>query len=76
MKVVDGLPDGVSTEGMNFQKKCLDKMMGFGRKGVTMVFVSHSMADVEKICDRAIWIEDHSIMAIGNPVEVVQNYLS
>jgi hypothetical protein len=29
MKVVDGLPDEVSTEGMNFQKKCLDKMMGF-----------------------------------------------
>lgn len=60
----------------NFQKKCIDKMMGFRRSGVTMVFVSHSMADVEKICDRVIWIEDHSITAIGNPTEVVQNYLS
>lgn len=60
----------------NFQKKCIDKMTGFRRSGVTMVFVSHSMADVEKICDKAIWIEDHSIKAMGNPAEVVQNYSS
>lgn len=46
----------LAVSDMHFQKKCLDKMMGFKKKGVTMVFVSHSMADVERICDRAMWI--------------------
>jgi hypothetical protein len=32
VKVVDGLPDDVSTEGMNFQNKCLDKMMEFKKR--------------------------------------------
>lgn len=59
---------------MHFQKKCLDKMMGFKKKGVTMVFVSHSMEDVERICDRVMWVEDHSIKMIGEPETVVSNY--
>lgn len=59
---------------MNFQKKCLDKMMSFKEAGVTMVFVSHSMEDVEKICDRVMWIEDHSVKMIGKPVDVVAGY--
>jgi len=59
---------------MEFQKKCLDKMMGFKKSGVTMVFVSHSMEDVKMICDRAMWIENHSIRMAGTPKDVVLNY--
>ena len=57
-----------------FKQKCLDKMMGFKRSGVTMVFVSHSMEDVLKICDRVIWIENHSIKMEGRPEDVVAGY--
>jgi len=60
----------------DFQEKCINKMMDFRRCGVTMVFVSHSMKDVEKVCDRAIWIENHSIKAVGNSAEVVRIYSS
>jgi len=59
---------------MEFQKKCLDKMTGFKKSGVTMVFVSHSMEDVEKICDRVIWIDNQSIRMTGSPKDVVLNY--
>ena len=59
---------------MEFQKKCLDKMMGFKKSGVTIVFVSHSMEDVKMICDRVMWIEYHSVKMIGKPVEVVAGY--
>ena len=59
---------------MNFQKKCLDKMMGFKKSGVTMVFVSHSMQDIERICDRVMWIESHIIKMIGEPKAVVDSY--
>jgi lipopolysaccharide transport system ATP-binding protein len=59
---------------MHFQKKCLDKMIGFKKKGVTMVFVSHSMEDVERICDRVMWVENHSIKMIGEPETIISNY--
>jgi len=60
---------------MNFQKKCLDKMMGFKKSGVTMVFVSHSMQDIKMICDRVMWIESHIIKMIGEPKVVVDSYI-
>lgn len=59
---------------IRFQKKCLDKMMSFKDSGVTMVLVTHSVASVMNICDRAMWIEDHRIQMIGNPTEVVEAY--
>lgn len=59
---------------MEFQKKCIDKMMGFKKHGVTMVFASHSMVDIEKICDRVVWIENQTIKMLGSPKEVVEQY--
>lgn len=42
----------------------------------TVVFVSHSDAQVAEICDRVIWIDDGKICAQGNPVEVIAAYRS
>ncbi len=61
---------------IKFQKKCLDKMMGFKKSGVTMVFVSHSMEDVKQICDKVMWIEDHRIKMTGKAYEVVKGYIN
>lgn len=41
----------------NFQKKCLDKIQSFKDEGKTIVFVSHDMGIVKKICDRVIFIK-------------------
>ena len=57
-----------------FQKKCLEKMREFKRKGVTMLFVSHSMPSVKLICDRVIWIADRRVHMSGAPAEVVRAY--
>lgn len=59
-----------------FQKKCLKKMLEFRQQNVTMVFVSHSMDDVLRICTRVIWIKDHRIEQDGHPEEVVAAYLA
>jgi lipopolysaccharide transport system ATP-binding protein len=59
---------------LDFQKKCLEKMTAFRRSGVTMVFVSHSMSDVEFICDRVIWIDEHRVRASGPAAEVIAEY--
>ncbi|MFC1896378.1 ABC transporter ATP-binding protein, partial [Thermodesulfobacteriota bacterium] len=50
-----------------FQRKCLKKMQGFRSKGVTLVFVSHDMQSVEKICDRVLLLEGGRVAAIGPP---------
>lgn len=59
---------------IRFQQKCLNKMMSFKASGITMVLVTHSVASVVNICDRAMWIEDHVIRMIGDPIEVVERY--
>ncbi len=58
-----------------FQKKCVDKMLSLKEKGVTMVFVSHSMTELEKICDRVLWIDDRGVKMDGSPSEVTSAYI-
>ncbi|HBE44062.1 MAG TPA: sugar ABC transporter ATP-binding protein [Deltaproteobacteria bacterium] len=59
---------------LEFQKKCIAKMEEFKKNGITIVFVSHSMAYVERICERAMWIEDHRNKMIGTAQIVVASY--
>jgi lipopolysaccharide transport system ATP-binding protein len=66
----------LSVGDMEFQKKCIDKMAGFKKRGVTIVFVSHSMADVEKTCDRVVWLENRTVKMLGKPEETVGAYTS
>jgi lipopolysaccharide transport system ATP-binding protein len=61
---------------LDFQKKCFAKMEEFKRKDITIIFVSHSMNNVERICDRVMWIEDHIIRMIGETEKVVKSYVS
>jgi lipopolysaccharide transport system ATP-binding protein len=58
---------------ITFRKKCLNIMMGFKGK-VTMVFVSHAMDTITKICDRVMWIDNHTINMMGDSKDVVSNY--
>ncbi|HCG2923528.1 TPA: ABC transporter ATP-binding protein, partial [Klebsiella pneumoniae] len=51
---------------ISFQAKCIQTIRDFKNKGVTILFVSHNMSDVEKICDRVVWIENHKLREIGS----------
>lgn len=57
-----------------FQKKCLNTINEFKQRGVTILFVSHNMHDVESVCDKVIWIENHRLQAIGTPQEMTSRY--
>lgn len=59
---------------INFQKKCMDKIESFRKNRVTILIVSHSLEQVRKLCDRAMWIEEHEIKAIGKSEEVCKAY--
>jgi len=59
---------------IGFQKKCIDKILSFKQNRVTIVFVSHNMQDIKNLCDRVMWIEDHTIKMIGSPDKVIKEY--
>ncbi|HCZ39555.1 MAG TPA: sugar ABC transporter ATP-binding protein [Brochothrix thermosphacta] len=59
-----------------FQKKCIDTINQFKARGVTILFVSHNLGDIEKICDRVIWIENHRLKASGSAENILQQYRS
>jgi len=58
-----------------FQKKCLNKMEDVAHGGRTVVFVSHNMAAVSRICGRAILLDDGRVANEGSAHEVVSAYL-
>ncbi len=58
----------------HFQKKCLEQMMEFRRRGKTIVFVSHSAEAIKKICDRACLLSQGMIKAFGEVASVLEAY--
>lgn len=59
----------------SFQKKCIGKMDEVGRQGRTVVFVSHSMTAVTRLCQRAILLDRGRVVADGPAAEVAAAYL-
>jgi lipopolysaccharide transport system ATP-binding protein len=58
-----------------FQKKCMGKMQEVGKQGRTVLFVSHSMPAVTRMCSRVIMMEQGQVRFDGTPHEVVRAYL-
>lgn len=59
-----------------FQKKCFNKMQDVGQQGRTVLFVSHSMPAVTRLCERAILLKAGKIMQDGPSHYVVGAYLT
>jgi lipopolysaccharide transport system ATP-binding protein len=58
-----------------FQKKCISKMGSIEKEGKTLVFVSHNMAAVSQLCQRAVWLDKGCIKVSGNVNETISAYL-
>lgn len=59
----------------NFQKKCLGKMNSIAKKGRTVLFVSHNMSSIVRLCDRTILLNEGCIVKDGLSIQVVNDYL-
>jgi len=59
-----------------FQRKCLGKMGEVSGHGRTVLLVSHNMSAITALADRCLWLEDGRVRRIGDPAEVVAEYLS
>jgi lipopolysaccharide transport system ATP-binding protein len=61
---------------LEFQRKCLGKMEEVSSSGRTILFVSHQMNQVRRLCERALWIDGGRVRAQGPTNEVVAQYES
>src|ERR687888_660010 len=60
---------------VEFQKRCLGRMESYGQSGRTVVFVSHNMPTVTRLCPRAILLDRGRIVLDGPSETVTANYL-
>jgi lipopolysaccharide transport system ATP-binding protein len=59
----------------SFQRKSTERIEAFREKGVTILLVTHNMALVKKICQRAAWLDQGKLVDIGSVDVVVDRYL-
>jgi len=69
------LADEVLAVGdIDFQERCLERVSQAGRDGMTVLFVSHDMAAISRLCTRVLWLNAGEIVKIGDPDEVIAEY--
>jgi ABC-type polysaccharide/polyol phosphate transport system ATPase subunit len=59
-----------------FQRRCIGRMGEVEREGRTVVFVSHDLETLSRICRRSLWLEQGSVRATGPTRDVVHDYLA
>lgn len=59
---------------VSFQNKCFNRLKEIKANGTTIVIVSHSLGQIEQICDRSIWINDGLIKEEGDPRRIHMDY--
>jgi lipopolysaccharide transport system ATP-binding protein len=57
-----------------FQKKCIDRVLDFKRRGKTIVLCSHSLYDVRNLCERGLWLDHGRVGALGDATAVTNDY--
>lgn len=57
-----------------FARRSFDRIMAFKKAGKTIFFCSHSLYQVEAMCDRVIWLDQGKIKSVGLPAKVVTEY--
>jgi lipopolysaccharide transport system ATP-binding protein len=58
-----------------FQNKCLGKMEDVAQYGRTVLFVSHNMSAISRLCKRGIWLDDGKVAEDGPVDQVIQAYM-
>jgi lipopolysaccharide transport system ATP-binding protein len=57
-----------------FQERCLQRVEEAGAAGMTVFFVSHDMAAIQRLCNRVIWLNAGQVVQDGEPAAVVGQY--
>ena len=64
----------LSVGDFKFQEKSLNKIKEMMENDTTVIMVSHSIRQIEKMCTKVVWLENGSIKKIGNSKEICEEY--
>ncbi len=68
------IDEALSVGDILFQAKCYDKLDQLIERKVTILFVSHDLRAVKRLCDRVIYLEKGEIKKIGTPLQTIEQY--
>lgn len=68
------IDEALSVGDQHFQKKCIDRMAEYHRRGKTIIFCSHSLYHVQELCSRAIWLKEGAAHMIGKSERIINEY--
>lgn len=68
------LDEVLAVGDLAFQARCMDRIEEIRRSGRTILLVSHDLAAVERICDRAILLSSGEVIGEGAPSDIIEKY--
>lgn len=66
----------LSVGDLSFQSKCLERIAQLKAQGCAIVYISHSPEQIQKLCDKALWLRKGQVAAYGEPEVVTGQYLA
>lgn len=67
--------EALSVGDLRFQMKCMDKMKAMMDSGVTVLFVSHDINAIRRLCTKALWLRDGKVQTFGDTNRVCDMYM-
>ena len=64
----------LSVGDFKFQEKCEKRIADMMSGGTTVIIVSHSIEQIERLCDKVLWLEKGVCKAVGNTAEICEMY--
>ena len=64
----------LSVGDFRFQQKCEERIRKMMEHGTTILFVSHSIAQVESLCEKIVWLEHGHVKRFGDADEICKEY--
>ena len=68
------IDEALSVGDNSFSDKCLAKMDEFKKKGKTILFVSHSVTQMQTFCDKVLWLHKGEIVGLEEPKKMIMPY--
>ncbi len=68
------IDEALAVGDQHFQKKCVERIEAFRNAGCTILFCSHSLYHVRRLCDQALWLHQGHVRALGETQTVLASY--
>ena len=68
------IDEALAVGDQHFQKKCVERIEAFRNHGCTILFCSHSLYHVQRLCDTSLWLHQGQVRAFGPTPEVIASY--